>query len=247
MTDLAFLEEDDAPEAAETGSPPVEPTPELANDAPPEPAPQPIEAPQPEPQQPPQAAHVPITALLEERERRQRAEQEAQRLQQQFQPPELPDPYEDPQGFAQLQEQRWQAQRLSDRLNMSEEMVRTTHGDEVVNAAQQWAMQRFQQTPAFQAEVYAQRNPYGFVVKEYQRAQTLEKLGGADPAQVEAFLAWRAANQGGATPQPAAAPAASPTPRPTAPPPSLAAAPSAGGVAVQVEDEPFDAEFRKKG
>lgn len=139
-------------------------------------------------------------------------------------PPPIPDRFEDPQGFEDYQVQQQQAAILDVRLDISEEMARAKHGDEAVNAAQQWALEQYAQVPGFQQRVLTHRNPYEFVVSEYQRHQLVSEL---TPDVLAEFKAWKAA-QGQLQAQAAAAPAAPPTP--AAPPPSIASAPSAGGV-----------------
>jgi hypothetical protein len=127
--------------------------------------------------------------------------------------------FEDPEGFQQNLTSSVQGQILNATLNLSEEMVRQAAGDELVNAAQEWGKTAFQNDPGLFQKFIAQRNPYGFLVQQYQREQSLTKLGD-DPKQIDAYLAWKQAQQ---AIQPAAQ-AASPSP-----PQSIASAPSAGG------------------
>lgn len=131
----------------------------------------------------------------------------------------MPDIFDDPEGFIEYQNH----QRLNDKLDISEEMARTQFGDELVDAARDWALNQFGVNPAFQQQVMNQRNPYGFAVQQFKRHQALDKLGG-DNDEIERFLAWKQA-QAAIQAQPAATPNLQPTP--TA---SIASAPSAGGV-----------------
>lgn len=161
---------------------------------------------------------VPLKALQEVRDelKQLKAEQPRQQPQQQ----QVPDVYEDPEGYQNYIAQTVNQATLNATLNLSEELTRQSAGDEIVEAATEWAKTQFQTNPALYNQFISQRNPYGFIVAQYQKEQTFQKLGN-DPKQIEAFLAWQAAQQ---TLQ--AAPAAQPTPTPTA---SIASAPSAGG------------------
>lgn len=172
----------------------------------------------------PDPGFVPITVMLDEREKRQKLEAQLAQLQQQSkpEPQETPDPISDPEAFAAWQAEQVQRTALNTKLDISEELARDKHGDELVDKARDWAMDRFRQNPAFYQEVIGQRNPYGYVVKAFQKAQIAETV---TPDDYQQFLAWKASQ---AAP-PVAAPAVIPTP-PQAPPPprSLATAPSAG-------------------
>lgn len=174
--------------------------------------------PEPAPEQP----MVPLAALHETRDKVRDLEAQLAALKPKAQPqPQVPqappDVFEDPDGFSQ-----WQQQQIANvRLNISEEMARDKFGDELVDAARDWATAQFQANPAFAQEVLSQRHPYAYAVKVYQKQQSLSQLGD-DPTEIQAFLAWKQAQSA----QPAAQ-AAQPQP---APPKSIAAAPSAGGV-----------------
>lgn len=182
-----------------------EPQPQAAQ---PEPAPA-----QPKTDQPP-PGYVPVSVVQELRKEIQSLKQPA------APPPPAPDRYADPDGYEAYREQQVQDQLLNTRLDLSEEMARSQHGDELVNAAQQWAVQQFQANPAFQAQVLSQRNPYGYVVAQYQREQMIAQV---TPDEFAAYQAWKQAQ--------AQAQAAAPPPpqSPPAPPRSLANAVSAGG------------------
>ena len=171
---------------------------------------------------------VPIQALHETRDKVKDLEARIAALQpQQAQPQQqqVPDMFESPEAYtAYLQNQISQV-ALNERLNLSEEMVRQSAGDETVNAAQEWGRQQMASNPAFAQEFYGQRNPYGFLVQRYQRHALMSQLGD-DPKQIEAFLAWKTA-QGQVQQQP------EPQPSPAPPPRSIASATSAGGVSHQ--------------
>lgn len=168
----------------------------------------------------PDPGFVPLAAVLDERDRRKQLEAELARYQAQIaqqQPAEPLDVY-DPEQLAGFTHQ----QVINTKLDISEDMTRDKFGDELVDKARDWALQRFNANPAYQAEVLRQRNPWKFVVEQYQRDQIASQVSLTD---FEQFQAWKAA-QAQLTQQTAAPVAA--TPSPVQPPPSLASAPSAG-------------------
>lgn len=203
-------------------------------DTQPAPTPPVAEQPKPEPQ------HVPITALLDERDKRKAMEQELERLraaQQPAQTVEAPDMFEDPDGFAAYQQQMSYQTTLNAKLDISEDMARDKFGDEKVETAKNWALQQFAADPAFQKKVLSQRNPYRFVVEQYDREQMVSQVTPDDFAQ---FQAWKAA-------QTQLEAQTKPTP-PAVPPRSLASAPSAGGISTEPipsEEEMFADVIRK--
>lgn len=169
---------------------------------------------------PPEPGHVPLSAVLDEREKRQALERELAELRRQHAQPQAPamDPYEDPAAYT-------QQVVLNTKLDMSEEMARSKHGDDLVEQAKTWAVDKMSKSPGFSQEVLSNRHPYEFAVQAYQRDQLVSQLKPDDLAQFQAWKAAQAAPQA----QPLAAPAA-PIPPVAAPPRSLAAATSAGGL-----------------
>jgi hypothetical protein len=192
------------------------------------PAPQEAQAPATPPEAPPAApaepvvppGFVPVAALQELRK-----EMQALRQQQAAPPPVPPDPYEDPEGYTAHQED----QRIAINAQWSQRLAVATHGEDAVNRAQQWAADRFERDPVFRQQSLAHPDPFGFAIVEHQREQALQMF--TDPKTLESFRAWQAAQMGQppAAQQPAPAPSPG-VPQPTAPPPSIASAPSAGGV-----------------
>lgn len=211
----------------------------------PEPAPEPQAAPAP-PAIPP--GYVPTTALQSERERRQAVEARLQQYEAARAAEPMPDPYEDPEGYARAQRQDMQTQTLNVKLDLSEDMARERHGDEAVDTARDWALAKFAQSPTFQSEVLSKRNPYEFVVQQFKREQLFANVS---PDELEQFRAWKATanplTQAQPAPQPVVAQTAA-TPSIVAPPRSLASAPAAGSP--KPGDQPvgpgvaFDAVFR---
>lgn len=224
---------------------------------------EPVELPEPEPEQkspegtgedaaPPAATEekpssIPVTALLDEREKRQRAERDLEELRawrakaeqeqrdaqqkawaerNQQKPPDL---YDDPDKRLQYERQQAQAMVWNERLNMSEMVVRSSVGDEVVDAAVAAFGQEVQRNPTLYQEMQQQRNPYDFVVKWHKRHQFLSEVGDPD--------AWREAERQRIREEVLAE--SNPQPSPAkAPPGSLASAPSAKGQEPAAIDAP---------
>jgi hypothetical protein len=183
-------------------------------------------SPTPEPEPVQEQPMVPLAALHETRDKVRDLEARLAALQPKQEAPQptigpAPDMFEDPDAY-----QAWSQQQIVNAtLNLSEEITREKYGDELVDAAKTWATEQFQTRPGFAQEVMSQRNPYGYAVKQYQKQQSLSQLGD-DPTEIQAYLAWKQAQQA----QPAA-PAV--TPPPQRPPQSIASAPSAGGLQAQ--------------
>lgn len=212
-----------------------------------DPAPEAVSAPEPVAETPPAPAaepevkpvvpegYVPLAVVLDTRDKLRDAEARLATFTQQQAAPKAPDPDEDPVAFQGFQIEQAHNAVLNARLDMSEDLAREKHGEATVDAARDWALQQFQQKPSYRDEVLSQRNPWGYVVKEFERTQALSKLG--DTSEVDAFLAWKAAQgQVSATTTPIAAPAADPPP--VIPSRSLASAPSAGGGAAHTPSGP---------
>lgn len=193
-------------------------------------APEPVAAPPvATPQEPPPPAHVPISALMDERDKRKALEAQIAAFQSQQQAPQVPDRFEDPEGYEAFQEQRFQQAIYETRRDMSKRFAEMQHTPEVVAKAHEWAFQKAALDPAFNAKALASPDPYGFAVAEMRKEELLSRVDPAkfDPAQYEAFLAWQQSQ--GVQSQQASAPA--PTPSAPPPPVSLVSAPSAGGAA----------------
>ncbi len=203
--------------------------------------------------EPTPSQNVPLSALLDERDRRKAEADRASMLEEQIarmtqgqqQQTQAPDPLEDPEAFGSYVQQQVQMNAVNTTLNMSEVMARQSYGDEAVNAAQQWGRQRMQADPGFQQRVISSPHPYQTVMSEFQREYALHKLGDSTTG-VDDFLAWKAAQQQLADPQQQPAP---PGTQRTAPPKSIASAPSAGSIATDViptEEEMFDEVMKAK-
>lgn len=197
----------------------------------------------------PPPGFVPQQALDEARRRERETAQELERLRQAQNPspqaPAYPDPVEDPAGFQQWQEQReasitWQAVTSTSMM-----LANQAHTPQVVQEAAQAFAQECEQKPWLVQELRRQPHPYEWVVTRHKREQALANVTSDDLA---AFQEWRAAQAAVASPSASAPAAAVPQQAaPKRPPPSLAAAPSAGGIGLQVVDEDEGTVFAKKG
>jgi uncharacterized caspase-like protein len=137
---------------------------------------------------------IPITALLDEREKRQAAERELQQLRAWRQEQErkareaaaqAPDFYSDPDQRLQFERQQFQASLWNERLNMSEALARDKFGDETVDRARDAFQAAVAQNPALAVELQSSAHPYAFVVNWYKRQAVLAEIG-TDPE------AWKA-------------------------------------------------------
>lgn len=249
MEDEDFLA---AVEADNAGAPEEPVKVELVKE--PEPTPEPM--PQPEPEQPQAAEPLELTteqidqpkadaadgrllALLEERDKRKAAEAELRTLreaqQAQQQPVQRPDEWEDPDGARAFDQAEVARQFHQMNLRYSERLAKVEHGAEKVAAALQWAEQKCNNDPHFNAKAFASDDPAGFAVAEYDREQIATNVTPSDFAQ---FQAWKQAQ--GQLQQ--TAQAVPPNTASTIPPRSLASAPSAGSMLtepVQSDDEIF--------
>ncbi len=168
---------------------------------------------------------VPLQALHETRDELKALKAQLETLQKPPEAPQaqqVPDIFENPEGYqAHIQNQL--NERLTNvALNMSEATARRTMGDDLVAAAQEWGKQALPANPGFAQAFYSNPDPYGFLVDQFKQQMLVARIG-TDPKQLEAFLAWQ---QQGQAPQPAQATSET-TPTPTS---SIASATSAGGV-----------------
>lgn len=257
---LAFLDQprDDAGRFASKSdnSQPAPATPEPPASEPPvttQPAQEP-QAPEPAPSQPsgPPPGYIPIAAVLDEREKRQKFEREVEEYKRKFEeatrkPPQPLDPLADPEAFERQLNERIERVRWDAITNASLVAAIRHHGQEKVKAAEEWLQQELQSNPAIWQVIQRQPDPYDFVVSQHQRTLRLQKIGDEDP---ETWAQkWAEANgyvKAGQQPQQSAG-GAQPSPQPTLPRPSLASAPSAAGRAPNIPTGPgaaFDAVFK---
>jgi hypothetical protein len=254
-----------APQAAPEPAKPAE-TPAT----PPAPSPAPPKEPAPAPELP-KAADAPkgeppkdqgpfFSAMLDEREKRQRLEKELEAFRRDQQQRSSPRPQyqDDPDAWARHIEQR-QSEAVRDiRFEVSEEFANEKHGDDKVKAAKTWSEERARSEAQaygfspFAAEFMRQRHPIDWLVKQHKQAQWLAQVGDDPEAYVRRKYAeltavpaavTAAPLNGGAPPQPGM-----PLSKPFVPDKSLVDAPSAGGIRTGTPVGPgatFDAVFPK--
>lgn len=230
ITSAIFGGEDKEPEAVapEVVPEPVEaPAPEAKAEVPPEPAPEPA----PEPEASREAKSVPLSALLDERDRRKEAERKAAEYESRQAAPapvEMPDPVDDPHGFASWQNNQVQQALMSQRFEMSDLMARQQYGEETVKTAAEWAMDKAKADPLFATAYMQQPHPIDWIVREHKRSGLINDIG--DDA--DAWFVREAEKRGFAPTAPNTAPAsavaASPQAlKPAVPPRSIASDASA--------------------
>lgn len=213
--------------------------PEVAQAATPEPQMEPVAEPDPQAAQPVETAqekpktddaekgshHVPLTVLLDERDKAKKAKERAEQLEARLrvyeaqQAAPIPDPYENPKGYQQYMQDQINQQEFKLRSEMSGRFAEQKFGRETVEAAIAWAQEHKHVDPFLGQRVQMAPSPVEFVVEQYQREQ---------------FFKQHSSDLGGSA-QAAGLPAAPPiapvqqAPKPQAPTRSLAAAPNAGG------------------
>lgn len=138
---------------------------------------------------------VPLTALHETRDKLRALETELSQMRQPPpQPQAPPDMFEDPEGYQRYQSQQMVTALYQERRNFSQRFAVEKYGEQTVSEACQWGFERCAADPAFNQALYHSPDPIGAVVQQYQREQSLSKLN-ADPAKIDEFLAWQAAQQ----------------------------------------------------
>ena len=220
-----------------------------------------VTAPTGAPQPPP--GYVPLSALLDDREKRQKAQAEADRLKAELarlqqQQPSPPSYQDDPEGWARSIEQRVAERARDIKFEQSEMFASMAYGAELVEKAKAWSEEKARSEASaygyspFVTMLHHQRHPLDWVVNEYQQAQRLAEVG----TDWDAWARKRAAELAAQTEPNAQAPNGHAPPQPATPqarpafnpPKSLVDAPSAGGMRGGTPVGPmeaFDAVFQK--
>lgn len=176
----------------------------------------------------PEPQHIPVTALLDEREKRQEAERKAQAMQaqidqiqrQQQQP--APDWLEDPEGAAKFQQQAYQQQISAMRHEQSKYFAEREFGADAVAEAMAW----YDRNPALSHQFVNHPSPFHAAVEFYQKQAFLEKIDGSPDAYIDAEVERRIQERM------AQAQPVQQQPQ-KAPPPSMAAATNVGRDSIQ--------------
>lgn len=214
MSDLPFLtEEKDMAEDVAPEPEQVEAQPEPESKGEPEPAATPAA-------QPEEPKHIPLTALLDEREKRQKAEKERDdmaRAMQAFRAAQQPQPdiATDPQAVLAQLEARVRQETIVQKVQTSRFLAEKEYGADLVKEAHAF----FDENPHLSQALLNHPSPYHEAIAVYKRHKALQEIG-PDPDAYEAKLREKllAELQANLTPQP-----------PKAPPPSMAASPATGG------------------
>lgn len=174
---------------------------------------------------------IPVTALLDEREKRQLAERKAEdaarrlaemeaRIRANQAQQQAPDWDMDPQAAAQYQAQTFQQQMTQQRLDTSKFFATREFGAETVEEA----IAYFDQNPQLSHQFMNEPSPFHAAVEFYQKQKFLSEVGDNPDAfkeslreQIRQELMAEMTNQ---------------TSKPKAPPPSMAKAPSTGRDAI---------------
>ena len=166
----------------------------------------------------PPAGHVPLSVLLDEREKRQAYERQLAELRSRQAPAQPVPP-----------EEQVQQALYAQNLRTSRRFAERTYTPELVATVHDWAARRCDEDPIFNQQMRSSEDPYEAAVQAYHRDQILAAV--KTPAELEAFRAWQAAQAAGGAAPTAAAPASvthtptpNPTPAPPPPPRSLATA-----------------------
>lgn len=205
---LSGAEPEPETQAQEAPEPSQEPEAQAAPD--PEAAEKPDTKPEPEAEDTAKAQEmVPASVVAQLRQEIRALKQQPQQEQ-----PKAPDVLDDPKGYAAFMEKQATSIAQNVRLDVSEQMTRQAHGDEVVDAAFQ-ALQAANDPAAYQS-VMQDRNPWGALVKWHQNQQVIRETGGDLNAwreqerakirqQIEAELATKQIKEAAGTPAPSLA------------------------------------------
>ena len=117
-----------------------------------------------------------LSAVLDEREKRQAAVAEAKELREKLKAYEKPDEdgvsvFEDEKGFVENQKRETQEALRNNSLNMSEAFAETVFGEEKVAAAKQWMQSEGIKSPYALDQFNAAKLPYHTIVKLYDDDQ----------------------------------------------------------------------------
>lgn len=182
VNEATATEETPAEESVEAEKPQEEPQAEAETGEKAEPEQQDSEDVPPTPAEPEkQPDNVPISALLDEREKRQYYERQvkdmqARMQQQQMQP--APDLLDDQQGFVQHIQKGVNQQIVSSKIQMSQEMMRLQHDD--YDKAEDTFMALAQNDPRLGAEMAAHPMPAKFVYDTVKKAEQYAEMQDVD-------------------------------------------------------------------
>ena len=178
----------------------------------------------------PEPGLVPLAALLDERDKRKKFEDQLRELQRQANPPATPEPTE-----------VLQAQRYADNLRFSRKFAEREYGKDTIATVHDWVVAKCDADPAFNEQMRQSEDPYEAAYQAYNRAQLEPLIADVKPADFAAFKAWQA-QQAAGDPIPAQQPPAAQA-APVAVPKSLVNAPGNGAAGKPFVDQRPGAAF----
>lgn len=132
----------------------------------------------------PEVKTVPLESVIAERRKRQELEARIAQMERQREETPAPDPIDDPEGYVSHQDQKRQAERLQDRIAMSEQLVRTQVGEEEYIKAETAFADEVQRNPALAVELRNHPNPAKFAYDTGKAALDRQEIG--DPREFAA-------------------------------------------------------------
>lgn len=181
----------------------------------------------------PEPSHIPLAALLDERDKRKRLEQEAEELRRwkaeqeakaakPAEPPKVPDLYQDPEAFTRHFEQQVEQRLTQQRLTLSEQWAKRNHTDfdDTMKVFEGMA----QGNPTLVQQMLTEADPAEWAYQQATKHKRMQEIGDDPDAWarrraleiLEQDEALRAEVLGKYAPTPAA-----PAPAPAAPPVQL--------------------------
>jgi hypothetical protein len=136
--------------------------------------------------QPPEPGHVPISALLDEREKRQAEKAAREALERQVEQMRLA---REPRHQL-TRDQQLEMAVYNQNLRASRRFAEREHGKDTIAAVHDWAARRCDEDPHFNAQMRASEDPYEAALQAYHREQILRTV---KPNDLAAFKAWQAA------------------------------------------------------
>lgn len=134
-----------------------------------------------EPPAPEDAKNVPINALLDERDKRQKAEKRLEELEAKGDDKaERPDLLDDPEGFAKSIEDKVEAAVQVRHFNASEHRARKEHGDDAVDEAIATFESMIKADPLLGQKALNHPEPFDFVIETATTHKQVEEAGGLD-------------------------------------------------------------------
>jgi len=136
-----------------------------------------------EPPAPEDVKNVPINALLDEREKRQKAEERIKELEAKEKgedKAERPDLLEDPEGFAKSIEDKVERAVQVRHFNASEHRARKEHGDDAVDEAMETFLTMVKADPLLGQKAQTHPEPFDFVIETVTNHKQVEEAGGLE-------------------------------------------------------------------